>query len=396
MAFSGLSTHELFAASQLQEDISKLVIALSPKETPFLDFLGDSDIFASNIKHEYIEDFMLPNVISTSTAINSAASGTAIAIAINGLGNALTVKTLLQNRSAAPETYQVSSIVGADSIVLTRAYDGSAVGSLAVGGTLYVQAHAGVEGQDHSGLDTRRLGNRLANTVGYYKIELAQSGTADRVSQLGNNSWEGRRAKALVDMMKSLEREVINGKWNVANTLGTSSTTRTMRGVRSQLTSVNSTINSASFVANPHLYIGNLMEQVYNNGASVNTETWGLVAGPAWYRAISDLNDTKVVDSSEKEDFKRLIRRYTGPFGSAEVFLSRDLTGAEASGAVAGAELLLVAKERLKVVPLQGGSIQEIDIATQGDNRKSMMIAEFTSELHHQAAMARATGSTSF
>lgn len=391
MAFSGLSSNPLFTATLLQEDISRLVLALSPKETPFLDFLGDADIFASNIKHEFIEDFMLPNVITTSTAINSAAAATPIAIAVNGLGLALTVGTLLENESAAPETYQVTSIVGADSIVMSRAYDGSAVGSLAVGGSLYVRASAGVEGREHTGADTRRLGSRKANTVGYYQMELAQSGTMDALNLYGMTGWEARQAKALVEVTKGLEREVIRGKLNAANSLGTTSATRTMQGIRPQITTVNSTVASASFTANPHLYIGNLWEQVYRNGAAVDTETWAIIAGTTWFRALSDLNDTKVEDTSAVEEFKRVIRRYTGPFGSAQLFLSRDLTGGGGANP-AGAELLLIPRERVKVVPLQGRSFDFMEMAKTGDNRKGMFVGEYSLELHHESAMARATG----
>src|SRR5688500_12386625 len=131
MAFSGKSTNEAFAVSQVAEDVAAMVAALSPKEAPLLDFLGDSDVFATSTKHEYWQDYMLPNYIINSGAIASATAATAFQT--NGLGLALTEGTILENESAAPELMQVISIVGANSIVVSRNYGGGGIGSIAAG-----------------------------------------------------------------------------------------------------------------------------------------------------------------------------------------------------------------------------------------------------------------------
>ncbi len=383
MAFSGLGSNELTTASLIQRDISDLIRTLSPKETPLLDWIGDGAFTATNIKHEFIEDLMLPNTIISSTAINSAAVATPIGLQVSpaGIGLALNVGQLLRNESASPEVYQITSIVGTgNSIVVSRDYNGTTVaGSLAAGGTLYVGGAAGVEGAEHSGADTRRLGTLRSNTVGLFRMELAQSNTQFGVAQVGNDKWDSRKAKALIDVMRQLENEVVKGVLNGANTLASSSTTRTMQGIQAQLTSVSSTVAATSFAANPHLYIGNVWEQVYGNGAA-STETWGIIAGSTFYKNMSDLNDTKVQDSNSKEEFKRVIRTYTGPFGQAELFLSRVLPATE---------LLLVPRERLQVGPLAGRSFDYQDMATTGDNRKGLITGEYTLELYHQAAMAR-------
>lgn len=383
MAFSGLGTNELLTASAIQRDISALVRTLSPKETPILDWLGDGAFTATSTKHEFIEDLMLPNTIIASTAINSAAVATPIGIQVAppGIGLSLNVGQLLRNESSAAEVMQITSIVGAgNSIVVSRDYNGTTVaGSLAPGGTLYVGGSAGVEGAEHSGADTRRLGTQRSNTVGLFRMELAQSNTQFGVAQIGNDKWENRKAKALVDIMRQLENEVVKGVLNGANSLGTSSTTRTMQGIQAQLTSINSTVAANSFAANPHLYIGNVAQAVFDNGGST-TETWGIIAGSTFFKNMSDLNDTKVQDSNQSEAFKRVIRTYTGPFGSAELFLSRVLPATE---------LLLVPKERLQVGALAGRSFNYTEMAVSGDNRKGLMTGEYTLELYHQQAMAR-------
>lgn len=381
MAFTGLASNELFTANQLQRDISALMRTLSPKETPILDWLGEPTSFARNIKHEWIQDHLLPNFIVNSTAINSATAATAFQV--NGLGNALNIGQLIENQSASPEVMQVSSIVGANSIVVSRNYDGSGVGSLAPGQQIYVRESAGVSGADHSGADTRRLGDQLANTVGLFRIELAESETVAAIqaagAQIGNDGWASRKAKGLIDMMHQIEKGVVRGVLNSSNSLASSSTTRTMKGLRSVITTINSTVTASSFAANPHLYIGNVWNQMYANGSSDN-ETWGIIAGSTYFQNISDLNDTKVSDSQATEEFKRVVRHYQGPFGRAELFLSRVLPAEE---------LLIVPRERVAVLPLQGRSVKIEDMAKTGDNRKALITGEYTTEWHHENAMAR-------
>lgn len=377
MAFTGLSSNDLFTASLVQEDVSRLIATLSPKETALLNFLGDSDVFATSTKHEFVEDFMLPNYIVASTAINSATAVTAFQV--NGLGQALTVGTILENETQT-EVMQVTSIVGANSIVVSRAYGGGAVGSLAAGGQLYVRAMAGIEGDDHDGAHTRRLGVRKANTLGLFHMPVAASGTEMALNLYGNDSYDAAVAKGVVDMLHQLEKEVVRGVLNSTNSLGSASQTRTMQGLRNWITTINSTVVASSFSANPHLYIGNVWEQIYSQGGSPDTETWAIVAGSSFFRDISNLNDTKVEDSSQSEQFKRVIRTYEGPLGRAQVILSRVLSANE---------LLLIPRERVKVVPLQGRSFSYEEMGKSGDNKKGLLTGEYTIEVHHANAMAR-------
>lgn len=379
MPFSGQTSHEMLTATLVGEDVSALVGRLIPKEAPFVDFLtaGRGYVQARSTKHEFIQDNMLPNYIIASAAVNSATAATGILI--NGLGEALSVGTLLENESAAPELMQVTSIAGPNSILVSRDYDGGGKGSLVAGGQLYVRGMAGIEGSDHTGAHQTRLGTRSANTVGLFLIELAVSGT-QRVldaNVYGNDTYAGARNKALVDAAHQLEKEIIRGKLNAANSLASTTTTRTMQGLKPQLTSIASVVVTASFSANPHLYIGNVFKNIFDAGAST-TESWALVCGATRFADISNLNDTKVQDTNDREVFKRVIRTYTGPFGSCEVFVTR---------ALPAAELLIVPRERVNPVVLRPW--QFIDIAKTGDNDKSMLVGEYSVEVHHPAAMAR-------
>jgi hypothetical protein len=89
----------------------------------------------------------------------------------------------------------VSIVAGGNSIAVARNYDGAATGSLAAGGQLFVRWPTAEEGHDHAGLHTARLGNRKANTVGYFNVEIAATGTEMAATTLGGDSFENARAK---------------------------------------------------------------------------------------------------------------------------------------------------------------------------------------------------------
>lgn len=379
MAFSGLSTNRLFTPNLIGEDISDIIATLAPVESPLLDWLGDGGTFATQTKHEYVMDYLRPHYITASTAVNSATAATAFQI--NGLGEALTVGTILENETASPEIMQVASIIGPNSIAVTRNYDGVAVGSLAAGGQFYVRGPAGIEGQEHSGQHTARPGSRIANTVGLFNIPIAASGTEIAIARntLGRESFEASKAKLFRQLPSDLEKEVVRGVLNTTNSLGTSTATRTMKGIRGTLTGVNSTVTDASFTANPHLYIGNVWQSAFINGAATDEE-WGIVAGYGWYRGISNLNDTKVYDSTVGEEFKRVITVYQGPFGRCRVFMARSLPSTE---------LLIIPRSRVRVVPLMGRNFVYQPLGLSGDNQKGQAVGEYTVEVHHPDAMAR-------
>lgn len=379
MAFSGMSTNKYFTPNLVGEDVSDVIATLSPYEAPFLDWLSDPDGFATSTKHEFIEDFMRPRTIVTSTAIASATAATGITVA-GGLGEALTVGTILEITGIAPERVQITSIVaGGNSILFSRNYDGQGIGSLAVGSTIVVRNPTAPEGDEHAGLHTARLGNRRANTCGYYKIEIGATGTAEGVNLYGLDSYENARAKILRELPAILEADVLTSNWNGTNSLGTATVTRTMQGIRPQLTAINSSVQDNSFTANPHTYIGDAMMNAFNAGAAT-TETWGIIAGAQYFRDISNLNDTKVQDSNVSELFKRVIRNYTGPFGQCTVFLSR---------ALAAREALIVPRERIRVLPLQSRNFNYVEMGKSGDNRKGMVVGDYVCEVFHPSAMAR-------
>lgn len=393
MAFAGLSTDLMFGASGGSlnaEDVSPIIAELSNYETPLLDWLGDAPYYATQVNHEFLEEELRPNYITNSTAINSATAATGFQVA--DFGDLLTVGELLEIEVASGlngEIMQVSSVVGQFSVLATRAFGGGTTSSLAVGGQLFVRGSYQLEGGAGAG-DVSRRRRRKQTYVGFFQTPISVSLTQQSTTTLGRSTdvagllagqseYDHQKMLRIVEALRDLEKEVIRGVTS-GNSIGSRTAYRTFNGLRTQCGSINSTVTDSSFSANPHLYIGNIMEQAFLAGASPNEE-WGILAGRTWFRYISNLNDTKVLDSEEKEDFKRLITQYQGPFGKCRVMLSRFMTPGG---------IIVVPRNRVKVVPLQGRSFQHIPYAVTKSSQDGVIEGEYTVEIHHAQAIGQA------
>jgi hypothetical protein len=381
MPFSGLSTFDQFTAtggSLIAEDVSATVKLLSIAETPLLDFLGDADSMATNVVHEFIEEELRPNYLTNSTAIASDTAATGIRL--SAFGDLLTVGTLIENETS-PEVLQVTSVVGPFSVLVSRNYGAAGVGSLAANGRLFVRAPLALEGQDAAG-DVTRARRRRQAYVKMFQLPITISLTQLAVTGLSvADEYERQKMARIKESLRDLEKEVIRGIVS-GNSIGSESVYRSFAGLRAQIGSINSLLGAGSLQAAPHTYIGNAWKAAFDNGLR-ETDTIALVCGPAAYKAVSDLNDTKVQDSNKSTTFQRRIRTYAGPFGQAEVILSPWMPDLSILG---------IAKERVKVVPLNKRSFQHIDLAQTGSAKKGMVEGEYTLEVHHPATMFQIRG----
>jgi hypothetical protein len=373
MPFSGLSSYDQFTASGgslIEEDVSPIIKMVSIKETPLLDWLGDPDNVAGNIVHEFVEEELRPNYLTTSTAINSATASTGIQL--NGLGDTLTVGTLLENESASPEVMQVSSVVGPNSVLVTRNFGAQGIGSLAPGLTLFVRAPLALEGQDAVG-DVTRARRRKQTYVKFFQLPITVTLTQAAVKGIGiDDEYEHQKNNRIVESLRDLEKEVIRGVVS-GNSIGSESLYRSFNGLLAAVGSINSSVTTSSFTANPHLYLGNVWKAAYANGLR-ETDTIALVCGPGAYQDISNLNDTKVQDTNLSTVFQRQIRTYTGPFGSARVILSPWMPDRGVLG---------IARERVRPVPLKGRTFRHIPLAMTGSAMKGAIEGEYTVEIHN-------------
>lgn len=360
------------------EDISRLLINISPTETPLLDILNPPPAPATNVAHQWRESFLGPDVVVNSVAINSATAATGIQV--NGLGNQLQVGMLLEVDAGAPATneiVQISSVVGANSILVNRNFASRGVSSLVAGGNLFVISTAELEGADTSG-DVYRPMNPRTNYCQIFKKPVTISGTAQAVTYkpVGGSQFDLEASKRLIEVTRDLEKALIRGAAS-GNSIGSGTAYRTMDGLRAVLTQINSTVAANSFQADPVGYLTSVWQSAYNAGAR---DIDVIVAGPTWKAQLSAVNAVKsyILATQGETTVQRVVEEIKIDFGAARVIVSPWMPGSSLMG---------ISTRRVFVAPLQGRQFGLERLAKTGDSEKGHVIGEYTAEFHHPEAM---------
>jgi hypothetical protein len=376
MPFSGKATYDNFPL--IGEDVSETMLLISPNETPFLSLLPAPPNPATNIYHQWTEEALGPDRIVASTAVNSATAATGIQI--NGFGNQLQVGMLLELEpsSGVLEVVQVSSIPGPNSVLVTRNFGSRGVNSLVAGGTLFVISTAELEGSETSG-DVTRPRTRRDNYTQIFKKPITISGTDQSVRTAPDvgSEFDHQTTLRTIELARDLEKAVFRSVAS-GSSIGSSSAYRTMNGLRQFLTGINSTVAANSFAENPILYINDLLQQAWNNGAR---DLDVIAAGPQWKRDISGTNVAKLQVTQDETGIQRLVEFVQTDFGQVRVLLTPWLPDRYLMG---------VATSRIRVTPLQGRSFQREMLAKTGDSQKGHIVGEYTLEVHHPDKMFQA------
>lgn len=377
MPFNGKATYDNFA--QIGEDISDILMMISARETPFLDLLPAPDEAATSIYHGWSEELLGPDRIISSTVINSVAAGSQTPIQTNGFGNQLQVGMILELESTAGgvELTQISSIVGANSVVLLRGFGGTTPNSLVAGGTLFIVSTAEQEGSETSG-DVHRPRTRRYNYTQIFKKPITLSGTDQAVVTAPGvgSEFDHQTTLRAMELARDLEKAVFRSV--SLNTIGGDDVYRTMAGLRSQLTAINSTITTSSFAGDPIGYVNNLMQAAWNVGTR---DLDVLVLGGTWKKHLSNTNAAKLQVTQDERGIERLVEFVTTDFGQLRVLLTPWLPDESLMG---------LSTRRIKVVPLRGRSFQREMLAKTGDSFKGHIIGEYTLETHHPDKMFQA------
>lgn len=370
MAFDGKATYD--NPTLIGEDVSDTLLLLSPQETPFLDLLTPPERPATSIWHQWTEEALGPDRLVNSTAINSATAATGVQV--NGFGTQLQVGMLLEMEGTG-EVTQIQSIVGANSIVLTRNFGSRGVSSLAAGGTLFVISTAELEGVDGV-TDVTRPRTRRENWTQIFRKSVLISGTDQSVitapdvgSEL-DHQVTLRTVELARDLEKAVFRSVASG-----SSIGSDSAYRTMNGLRQFLTSINSTVASNSFAAAPIDYINDQLQQAWNAGAR---DLDVIACGAQWKREISATNAAKLQVTQDERGIQRLAEFVQTDFGNVRLLLTPWLPDRYMMG---------VATRRIKVIPLRGRFFQRENLAKTGDAWKAHVLGEYTLEVHHPDKM---------
>ena len=376
MAFTGKATYSAGATlPEIAEDVSDLVAINSPHETPLLDALGDPARPARSTVHEWLEDALLPNT----DRINDAVFGNPSTDISFVVDNATRFRVGDQIKMAATdEVMLVTGInTGTNTLTVTRAYGGTVAEPLADDAELIILGNAALEGDDaQAARFTAR--SRKTNYTQIFAATLEVSGSELAVRQLGvRDELDYQKLQRTRELMRDLENCVINGRAPAATPEGSSTVRRTMRGVRSFISTNIFAPGVGGFPADTTLTETQLNTALRSVWQSSNGHVDLIVVGGQEKRAINQFVATNRRFTPMSDTFRDNVQVYESDFGVCRVVLSRW---------VPAGVVLLLDSSRIEVTPLSGRSFHYKSLAATGDRDSGQVIGEYTLELRNENA----------
>jgi hypothetical protein len=371
MVFNGRAIYDNGVFDGVAEDVADLISMISPYETPLLDALGQAPRVAENVLHEWLEDELSPNTVTSSATVNTAATAVPVHVAGQSVGTFLQVGMVMKNTRTG-EFLQITA-TAPNTLTISRGFGGTSAATIAATDDLFIISDAALEGADVT-VDTSRPRTRKTNYCQIFKKDIIVSGTVQAVNHLGGigNEFDYQKEKKAREAIRDLEKAVIQGKVS-GNSLGSSSAYRTFKGVWDHLTT-----NATSTGTLNASVLDDVIESAWGNGA---TDLDIIVVDRNWKRVIDNLNDTRVQVMQSESNYRRRISFYEGTFGSQMVVLNRWMPANS---------LMVLSTQRVHVVPLKGRSFQFQNVAKTGDSEKGMLLGEYTVEVMNEEGMAKA------
>lgn len=373
MVFTGKAIYDTGVFDTIAEDVADQIGMISPYETPFLDILGDAPFAADNVLHEWLEDELSPVTVVSSLTTTPAA--TAIPVYRAGdaeVGQNYQVGAVFKNQTTG-EYLQVTA-VAANTLTFSRGFAGTSAATITNGDNLYMISDASLEGADVT-VDTSRPRARLSNYCQIFKKDVIISGTTQAVNHLGvSNEWEYQKMKKMRENLRDLEKAVILGKLS-GNTLGSATAYRTFKGVWDFIST-----NSSSLGTLTPDTLDDVIKLGWDNGGIDNNI---ILVDATWRRVLDRFNADKMYVTQGENDYRRKVTLYESTYGTMQIVLCRWMPVRT---------LMVLATDRIEVLPLRGRSFRFIDVAPTGDAMKGMLLGEYTIQLKNEKGMAKAYG----
>lgn len=374
MAFTGRATYDSGIFEGIAEDVSDIISMISPTETKLLDALGDPAYPAANVLHEWLEEELTPDTITTSGTMINSTNELSIAVHANGtaVGNFITVGALLKHNTTG-EYMQVTASSG-NTITVSRAFGGTTIATVAAGTTLTLISPVALEGADVDN-DVSRPRSRVTNYCQMLKKDIIISGTVQAVSNIGvEDEMQHQIQNRSRELLRDLEKVVILGKLST-NTLGSSSAYRTMKGLWDFVST-----NSTSVATLTATVLDDIVENAWGYGAS---DLDLIVADASWKRLIDGFNTSRTQVENRDELFHERVSSFAGTFGEMPVIMSRYMPNKS---------VMVLSTQRIKVVPLKDRSFHYTPVSRTGDATKGMVVGEYTLEVRNEKGLAKAYG----
>lgn len=375
MSFLGKATFSAGATlPEIAEDVSDLVGLVSPHETPLLDLLGDSARSARSTVHEWLEDGLLSN----STTITTASLPEPQTVTTFDVADASLIRPGDQIQLVNGQEVMLVTSVSGSTLTVVRGYGASTPQNLAPNLELRILGHAALEGADApEPRFTTRL--RRQNFTQIFTAAVEVSGSELAVSQLAvDDELDYQKTARLRELLRDLENTVLNGRAPTSNPQGTASTRRTMKGILAHLST--NAFNAGEgllqdVVELTEPVLNQVLRQIWEKSAGqVDTI---VVAGAQKRRINGFITPSARTYTPRSDTWLDRVAVYESDFGVCDVVLSRWMP----QDAV-----LFLDRSRLSVLPLAGRSFHYLPLAVSGDRRSGQLIGEYTLELRNEQA----------
>jgi hypothetical protein len=374
MAFTGKATYTAGAAlPELAEDVADLIGIISPVEIPLLDALGDPLREATSIRHEWLEDELLPNkdAINDATWTNPAADTTF------DVDNGSRFRTGDQIQVEGSEELMFVTAVAGNTLTVLRGYASTTPENLGDNQILNILGNAALEGAEKP---NARFTNRIrcGNYTQIFTDTVEVSGSDMASSQLGlADEMDYQKQNRLRELVVNLERTVINGGQPQIDPQGSGTVRRTMKGIIQHLATNIFHTGDAGFPAGNDLdeaKINYVLRKIWEN-SSGNVDL--IVVGGYQKRKINAFCSESRSYGANDTTFTDMVGVYESDFGICRVVTTRW---------VPQDAVLFLDSSRISVLPLAGRSFHFKPLASTGDYECGELIGEYTLELKNEAA----------
>lgn len=349
-------------------DIVDEFFLLNPHQIPFLNKFGFGEV-ATDTTVKWFEDKMIPYDGKLATGV-TASDATLTVVDTEAFRPYQIIQTSKQ------ELIRVVAVdVAAKTLTVERGHASTTATTIDANDTLEVLFTEGQEGRvAREGRKDKRV--PVTNITQIFDDSIEVTGTADVISQYGlkGSPYEQTKQKRLLEKALELEKALINGVQYEEEDF------RMMRGVRDFVKS-NVTLAGGNALNLDH--INDLAQNIYNIGGFKNGGRFTLWVPAKQQRALSKLDDNKIV--LDRADGKRGNKTNTivTDFGEFDIALNSNLRSDE---------VMLLDDNRIKVRPLKDRNWHHKYMGDQGDFTKGMIIGEFTLQFEQEAAHGRIEG----
>ncbi|MFN3077966.1 MAG: DUF5309 family protein, partial [Alphaproteobacteria bacterium] len=216
------------------EDVSPLVEILSPTETPLLNALGIGPKPATNVRHEWLEDELIPDGTTLPGAV--APGQTVIPVtdaSIFQIGEQISVGALPNN-----ELWLVQWIdEAANTITVERGYGATIALAHASGTDITLMGEVSLEG-DLAPSPQKTAMDRPYNITHIFNYSLGITGTREAMMPYllheKKDEWAYEVLKRMTEALRDLEAAIVGSDFNFVGgvpTIGGANIVRTMRGI---------------------------------------------------------------------------------------------------------------------------------------------------------------------